>query len=211
MNMSLGYTPQRTKLLLSWIGTGKKILDLGCYDGRDSVLFKKQGNEVYGVDKTKSALAKAKKLGIKTYHLDIEKQPWPFKKEFFDVMIAGEIIEHLVDTDRFLKNIYRILKSNGVLILTTPNLASLGRRLLLLLGKNPYIEVSKHKEVNGFPPVGHVRYFVKETLQKLLAYHGFVIEELTSDNLYFGLGWSQIIPKYIPSLGWRFIVRARKK
>lgn len=211
MNMSDGYTPERTEIIISWIGRGKRVLDIGCFDGRESYQIKKQGNDVIGIDKMKSALQIAKKRGIKTYELDVEKDRWSFRNNLFDVVLAGEIIEHLTDPDNFLVNIKRVLKPEGILILSTPNLASLGRRILLFLGRNPYIEASKYKEVNGFPSVGHLRYFVKDSLYKILEYHGFTVEKCISDRLNYGIGSSTKLARLFPSLGIRFIVRAKLK
>ena len=66
-------------------------------------------------------------------------------------------------------NVKKVVKKNGYIIYSTPNIASLGRRLMLLFGKNPYIEVSNHKEINLFnaPVVGHIRYFTLNTMVKI--------------------------------------------
>lgn len=210
-DMSNGYSQRRTEVLLRWVGSKKRVLDLGCFDGRDSVLLKNQENDVYGVDITPGPLRKASKRGIKTFLLNIENEKWPFEKNFFDVVIAGELIEHLLDPDEFLENARRVLKPHGLLIITTPNLASLGRRLLLLLGKNPFIEISKYESINGFPAVGHVKYFVKNSLLKLIKYHKFDVEELLSDGICLGPITLHIFDRMFPTLGWRFILKARKR
>jgi len=61
----------------------------------------------------------------------------PFENNYFDFFFAGEIIEHLFDSRFFLKEIHRVLKINGYLILSTPNLARIDDRLKFLLGKTP--------------------------------------------------------------------------
>ena len=66
-----------------------------------------------------------------------------------------------------------VLKKNGKLLITTPNVASFGRRILLLLGKNPFLEYSLHLLANGAPPVGHVRYYTEQTLRHQLLIHKF--------------------------------------
>lgn len=211
INMDNGYSLERSKIILKWIGKHKKVLDLGCYDGRDSELILKQGNEVYGIERITEAAKTAREKGIIVSNIDLEKNDWGLPNKFFDVILAGEIIEHILDTDQFLKKIYKHLKDDGILILTTPNLASFGRRLLLLIGKNPFIEVSNKREVNNFLPVGHVRYFVKGSLYKLLEYYGFNIVELTADSFNIGLFHSKILAKFFPTLSWRFILKAKKR
>lgn len=138
----------------------------------------------------------------------METDKWSVKKNYFDVVIAGEIIEHLLDTDKFLDNICRVLKPKGHLVLTTPNAASLGRRFLLLTGKNPYLETSFHP-LRG----GHIRYFVKESLFILLKQHKFKVEYFTSDTVIFNYNqslYSTKLAKLIPTIGKSLIVKAKK-
>lgn len=211
LEMETGYSKEKTKTILSWIGSEKKVLDVGCFDGRDSLLIKNNQNEVIGMDKMQSALKKANQKGIKTYCLDLEKDDWPIENNYFDIVLACDIIEHLFDPDSFLDKINRSLKQNGLLIMTTPNLASVGRRILLLLGKNPYIEISKYQAVNIALPVGHLRYFTKDGLLKILNYHGFKIEKITADGFNLGPFKSIFLSKLFPTFSWRFILKARKK
>jgi len=101
-----------------------------------------------------------------------------------------------------------MLKDEGSLILTTPNIASFGRRLMLLLGINPLIETTA-REYDG----GHIRYFTKRTLITLLKENHFAVEDILSDVINFthnGKYYSKFIPKLIPTLGRTLIVKAKK-
>lgn len=209
-SMDLGYSSKKTKIFLNWLGTNKIVLDLGCYDGRDSKKFIDQGNTVHGIEVLQKPAKKAEKLGIKVKNIDIEKQSWEYKPNTFDVVICGDIIEHVIDVDTFLTNIKDVLKSGGEVYISTPNLASIGRRLLLLLGKNPFIEVSNIDKVNGFPAVGHVRYFTKTSLTRLLNHHGFEVVKVTSDNINLGGFSSAKLAEMFPTFSWRLIVKAIK-
>lgn len=210
--MDSGFSSEKRSIIQNWIqGRKKRILDVGCYDGRDSVHFFANKNEVYGIEVLKDKAAEAKKNGIQVKLFDLDKrEKWPFKRSFFDYIIAGDIIEHVIYVDDFMKNICDVIMPGGTLIISTPNIASLGRRLLLLFGKNPYIEVSTDENINGFPAVGHVRYFTAESLKKLLESYGFEVEETTSDSLSFGPFASSWLAKLFPSLSWRLIVKAKK-
>ena len=211
-DMALGYSDVKRDIFLKWIGRSKRVLDLGCYDGRDSALFLKCDNEVYGVEVLYKPAKTAESRGIKVSIFDMDKVDlWPFENEFFDVVVCGDIIEHVLNVDLFLSNIYRILKPGGLVLISTPNIASIGRRLMLLFGKNPYIEVSQKAEVNGFPPVGHVRYFTVGSLSRLLVYSGFIIDEVTSDLLNLARFRSSLLGKLLPKLSWRIFIMARKK
>ena len=65
---------------------------------------------------------------------DLESR-FPYPEEFFDIVHAGEAIEHLYDTDSFVQECRRVLKKGGKLIITTPNTLSLPRRILYFFGR----------------------------------------------------------------------------
>lgn len=132
----------RIQAILDLVGCHKRMLDIGCRDGSIGQLLCKRGNEVIGIEISETAVALAREKGLHALRLDVEVEVLPFPEESFDVVVAAELIEHIYDIDRFLEEIRRMLKNGGFLVLTTPNLASLGRRRLLLVGRNPIIEVS---------------------------------------------------------------------
>jgi hypothetical protein len=85
-------------------------------------------------------------------------------------VFAGEILEHLVDTAGFLEDVRRVLVPGGVLLLTTPNLASLENRVRLLLGGYPrWVDA----ELGG---EGHVRAYTVPVLRRQLERLGFQVE-----------------------------------
>lgn len=178
-----GFTPIKLSFILNRVGSGKKILDVGCGDGTLGIKLIEQNNIVYGCDIAKISLASAKKGGIITKFVDLEKDEFPYPENFFDYVILGDIIEHIIDTDELLQKCYKVLKPKGHIIVTTPNLASLARRAMLLLGISPYIEYSLFLDTNGLPPVGHVRYFTISTLQKLLWVNKFKHIDVKADGL----------------------------
>lgn len=105
-----------------------------------------------------------------------------------DMVLSCEVIEHVIDTDHFIQQIRLILKDNGLLFLTTPNLASYLNRLLLLFGFQPlHTEVSWANPYLGrkglyrligadkSPAAGHLRLFTYRALRAFLRYHGFEI------------------------------------
>lgn len=198
----------RISVVVSLIGSGRAVLDIGCGDGTIGELMAKNGNTVCGVDISARAVSLASGRGIKASVCDIESENLPFPDSFFDIVVATEIIEHIFDTDSFLDKIKAVLKPHGQLILTTPNLASFGRRLFLLLGRNPLIEVAARPE-----SAGHIRYFVKRALLDLLGENGFSVDYFGSDVIIFdvhGKVYSSFLAKLLPTLGSRLIVRAKK-
>jgi 2-polyprenyl-3-methyl-5-hydroxy-6-metoxy-1,4-benzoquinol methylase len=186
-----------------------KVLDLGCWDGSYAVRYKKKTNSVFGVESSVTAAKRAGKKGVKVEQGDFM-EITPFPKEKFDVIVAGEIIEHVFDTDLFVKKINSMLKKNGLLIITTPNVASLPRRVMLLLGINPVLENRVMVDVTA----GHIRYFTFPELHKLLEDHSFEIMHSKSDVLNFnnqGTLFSTLIPKLYKRFGRSIMVVAKKK
>lgn len=125
---------ERGPFLKNWIGTGKKVLDLGCRDGM-LTSFYREGNEVIGADIDQKALSIIEKtLSIETLWLDLNAE-WPFKQASFDVIVACEIMEHLFFLDTFLENVQKTLKKGGLFIGSVPNAFRLKNRLKFLVGK----------------------------------------------------------------------------
>lgn len=126
----------RGSYLKKWVGTGKKVLDLGCRDGMLSAFYA-EGNDCTGVDIDQEALSLAKsRLNIKTFWLDLNEE-WPFAKESFDVIIACEILEHIFFLSPLLERIAASLKPGGLFIGSVPNAFRMKNRFRFLLG-NPY-------------------------------------------------------------------------
>jgi SAM-dependent methyltransferase len=93
-----------------------------------------------------------------------------------------EVLEHLVDPDKALDEVLRVLTPRGHLVLSTPNLACLPNRLLMVLGIQPlFSEVSTTRVLGrrfsvfgqGGQPVGHLRLYTKLALTEFLQAHGF--------------------------------------
>jgi SAM-dependent methyltransferase len=202
----------RIKRILELCEPGKRMLDIGCYDGTLAVLIGKQFGykEIWGIEISPKVAFLAEKRGVRVKIQDFEER-FHFKNNFFDLVVAGEVIEHVVDTDRFIQEVKRVLKPKGVLVLSTPNIASLGRRLFLFLGKNPYFEASF-----TYPPEatsGHLRFFAKDLLFGFLSFHQFKVVKFVSDIVNFdskGRLGSVFLAQKIPTLGRSLIIKAVK-
>ena len=202
-----GQDDSRVQAILPLVGRVGRVLDVGCLDGTIGELFLKSGNDVYGLDASEPAVAKAVQCGIKAQLGNVE-QRFPFEDDYFDAVFAGEIIEHIFDVDMMLSEIFRVLKPGGHFVVTTPNLAALGRRLMLLLNINPHIEISFTGNA-----AGHIRYFVKNTFYEILEKHGFKVEVFRSDVVNFNASGSLkslALARVFPTLGKSLIVKAVK-
>ena len=210
-----------TDLIISRTATGIKnrILDIGCGDGSFIIKFKKHC-ETFGVDISQNAINMAKEAGINAYQADVSSERLPFQDEYFDIIYMGDVIEHLTNPDFAINEVARVIKTNGFLVLSTPNLASWINRLLLLLGMQPlFSEVSTAKTFGRGPksydfcPVGHLRIFTYKALKEFLTYYHFNIIKVKGAN-YEGLlkvlaDIDKIFSK-IPQLSSNVIMIARK-
>jgi 2-polyprenyl-3-methyl-5-hydroxy-6-metoxy-1,4-benzoquinol methylase len=128
--------PERETLFKRYVGgPGRRVLDLGCRDGALTQAYL-DGNEVVGVDADREALAEAGRLGIETHWADLD-QPLELDAESFDVVVAGELLEHLRDPQQLLGEVRRMLRPGGTFVASVPNAYRLKGRLLFLLGRPP--------------------------------------------------------------------------
>ncbi|KKO20381.1 MAG: two-component response regulator [Candidatus Brocadia fulgida] len=109
------------------------------------------------------------KKGINVSACDINLEPLPYPDNSFDCITLIAVIEHLIDPYHSLKEITRVLKTGGTLIIGTPNVASFSNRIKLLLGKRP--RTSFDAGWDG----GHLLYFTPKELELLLTQHRFKI------------------------------------
>jgi 2-polyprenyl-3-methyl-5-hydroxy-6-metoxy-1,4-benzoquinol methylase len=159
------------------VGTGKRVIDIGCRDGA-LTKFYAEGNDVLGVDIDSAALARAHGLlGIETLHADLN-GPWPFAHDA-DCVVACEVIEHLYYPKEVLKKIYSALKPGGWLLGSVPHAYSLQCRIRYFLTIK-----------NGTPlqDPTHINHFRARELRKLMSDAGFInieIEDILSPKFKF--------------------------
>lgn len=150
----------------SSIKKGQKVLEVGCAFGDLLSLLDDLGCETFGVDMSKYALDQAKTITKAKLSLhDINKGLEIYKDSSFDVVIAFDVIEHLESPFKFLKECNRILKKGCFLIITTPNMNSLGRGIF-------------QKRWFGYRDSTHIYLFYPESLKHLVKVSGFKVRSI---------------------------------
>lgn len=131
--------PERTELFRRYVGgPGRRVLDLGCRDGALSAAYL-DGNDVVGVDVDREALARAEELGLKTEWADLD-EPLAFDDGSFDVVVAGELLEHIRSPQALIDEARRVLRTGGTLLGSTPNGFRLKNRLRFAAGRHPELD-----------------------------------------------------------------------
>ena len=148
----------RGQLFSNWIGTNKKVLDLG---GRDGTLTKHfiYKNKVTLADIDENALQFAKKnYQVETIKVDLN-QSLPFQNNSFDVVLMAEVLEHLPYPNITLAEIKRVLKTNGEFIGNLPLAYHLKDRWQIIRGRKLLI--------SGDPT--HLQFLSYDDVQKLIS------------------------------------------
>lgn len=117
---------------------------------------------------------KTNSIVLKPVDLRVHKFPWP--DQTFNVLVFSEVMEHLIPADvpGILLEMKRVLKKKGFLIVTTPNIGSLLKRINLLFGKNPIeFDLTLHEEA----VFGHIREYTMSELVEILQSEKFKIIE----------------------------------
>ena len=127
----------------------------------------------------------------------------PFPSNSFDIVVACELLEHLINPKNFLLEANRVLSPNGCLVVSSPNICSLRYRLSFLFGKIP-AHASKGC-ING-----HVRDFNLNELICLLNESGFQAKETRTDGIWLNNPITPRIPSPV-TLGDSLIIKCVKK
>ena len=158
--------------------------------------------EVHAFDASQGARKRAADRGLKTDRWIIGQDPCPVQDRSFDLVVATDIIEHLIDTDRFLQDIQAMIKSEGHVIITTPNLGWWLNRLRLLSGKVPWCfpGVSSTVQKDMMIDLNHIRINLTDEWSHLFRHHGFRVEKIRGYRLNSCLsGWKLLLDKKIKS------------
>lgn len=151
----------RGGFLSNAVGTGKKVLDIGCRDGALTSYFVK-GNTVTGIDIDSVALARAKEtLGIETRQIDLNGE-WGIPSGSYDAIVAAEVVEHLYYPKEVFHKVAETLSAGGVFAGTVPNAFSLAHRMR-------YLRKQKHNTPLMDPT--HINHFTVDELKILLSEH----------------------------------------
>jgi SAM-dependent methyltransferase len=216
------YNPDRLRVIRSLLPVTGKLLEVGCWDGTTLKFYRdKFKGDAYGIDISRHILKMSAPFYKQVKVCDLNKDRIPFPDGFFDAVVCGEVIEHIYDTDRLVRELRRVTAPQGAVIISTPNLGSFINRWLLLFGLQPLgTEVSPHPNNYGnmfrkkLDPAGHIRNFTFGAFCDIMQANGFEVIRA------FGVAMTrQPLSQFIenltgllfPALGSDMVLQCRRK
>lgn len=174
-----GYVPlnerphggHRRLLELALQGHPKDVLDVGCSSGYLARPLTEAGARVVGLELDPEAAELAREWCTDVQVGNVESMALPFDPESFDVVLCGDLIEHLREPRSALQRLRPLLRRSGRLVLTTPNVANWAMRLSLLAGRWRYTE-------RGILDRTHTHLFTRATLLETVEDAGYRVVEL---------------------------------
>lgn len=149
-----------------------KVLDVGCGGGKTMRYLIDSGvPDVTGIEFSETALRMAREDHLNVIRLDLEKDPFPFDRSTFDFIIFADILEHLTDPWKMLRQAREILKDDGIMLISIPNMKNYKiMKLLLIHDRWEYADA-------GILDKTHLRFFTKNEAEKLVNTAGLEIIE----------------------------------
>jgi SAM-dependent methyltransferase len=181
-----------------------KLLDIGCGLG---VFMRRLEDvyEVYGIDVSHHAVEQARKLATKAKMGVGTATHLPFEANSFDITAAFDVVEHLEDPELLFREARRVLKQDGLLVLSTPNPHSLGARIKEKDSNPenlPYSHPLRKRVWHGWRDTTHIHISPIAEWRRLLASNGFAIVRDGTDFI-----WDVPYFKRIPfSIQWASLV-----
>jgi 2-polyprenyl-3-methyl-5-hydroxy-6-metoxy-1,4-benzoquinol methylase len=180
-------------LELKLIGRNKTVLEVGPATGYITRILKAMGNRVYCIEIDKEAAKEAEKYCDKTIVGDIEELDLDkyFEPEQFDVILFGDVLEHLKWPGKVLKKVKKYLKPEGYIVASIPNIAHGDVILSLICGKFEYKSLGLLDET-------HLRFFTLESIFKMFRKSGYKITEIYTTKCEVGYTEFGDVVKKVP-------------
>jgi len=152
------------------VGENKRVLEIGCGWGAVSQRLKQNGNTVVGIEIDREKAKTAKSFCKQVLVEDVEKIRFDFTQKQFDIVLFGDVLEHLKQPRKLLERVKPCLAEYGHIVISVPNVANWRVRLNLLLGRFDY-------EDQGILDKTHLRFFTRKNAENLIEGAGYKIVE----------------------------------
>ncbi len=227
-NLAVSSVEQNYQNILSMVEPDSSknalMLDLGCDDGEwTSRVAAKIGNpKIEGLEIVDERAKMATEKGIKVYPYNLN-DDLPLKSNSYSFIHSNQVIEHLIDTDKFISEIHRLLIPGGYAVISTENLSGWHNIFALVLGFQPFSMTNysklgsvgnpfalwkdKKADISDLPSWQHNRLFSYKGLVDLFQKHKFKVESVKTAGYYPLPGF---ISKLDPIHGHWIAIKIRK-
>ena len=154
----------------------QKILEIGSGGGNTLVEIKSRslasevvGSDIFSLDNSNQRNPLIDKFII----ADLEKDDLELPLEYFDVILAGDVLEHLVDPWKVIENLTKFLKKGGIFIVSVPNL-----REIVTISKVFFLGDFSYNPEGGIMDKTHLRFFCKKNVKDLFSQTDYEIKLL---------------------------------
>lgn len=177
-------------VMAALVGERKRVLDVGCAGGYFAKLLSRRGCEVIGIDANPEAVERAHRFCVSAYAGDLDRAhlrdilPAALR---FDVVVFGDVLEHLRDPMRLLEEARSLLTEEGYVVASIPNVAHGAVRLSLLSGAFDYQRL-------GILDDTHLRFFTAKTVEELFLSAGFRLTRVERTKLPI-FASSELLPR----------------
>jgi SAM-dependent methyltransferase len=181
-------------IALQLIGSGKRVLELGSANGHVTKALKLRQNHVTAVERDARFSEQLRSIADNVIVTDLD---WldladRLTNHQFDVILAGDVLEHCRYPDLVILQFHRLLAPGGSAVLSIPNIAHGDVRLSLLAGKFEYKELGLLDET-------HIRFFTRDSMNSFLSRNGFSAAETFSTFVPVGSTEFAPLPEHLPS------------
>ena len=160
-------------LELELVGRNRRVLDVGCATGFLGEALAAQGCTVTGVERDAQAAAEARTHLDEVVEADFNVMALAdlFPGRDFDVIVFGDVLEHLMDPDAVLRSAVKLLATGGAVVISIPNVTHGSLRLAVLQGRWDYRDT-------GLLDRTHLRFFTRESVVRMVADAGLHVTSL---------------------------------
>lgn len=160
-------------IALGFVGFDRDVLEVGAGAGHVTAVLAARGNRVTAVDIDPVALGEAAPHAVAVHAGDLDVTPLDelVGPGPFDVVLLGDVVEHLRDPVAALRAARRVLRPGGAIVVSVPNVAHIDLRLHLFIGRWQY-------QPTGLLDATHLRFFTRSTLEDMLTDAGLRIVAL---------------------------------
>jgi SAM-dependent methyltransferase len=149
----------------------RRVLEVGCAGGELGRLLQARGHRVTGIELVPEVAERARRWLDLVVTADVETEGFPFPPASFDAIVFADVLEHLIDPWRVLREAVGMLADGGVVVASIPNLQNIDVLRRLLRGRWEYRE-------RGITDFGHLRFFTLHTIRHLFAQAGLTLEHV---------------------------------